>query len=141
MKNTSLLPSDALLCALVIAPNTYARNRFFDFFRNPRMARVRRRAAFLRGIIRQLVGHEGLRGELVCERVLDDGRVLFRLDLKELALSRTTALSPLEASLVRYAAARAGAGSPTAEDRQRIETAVVKLARELPRPHLDSPAG
>ena len=60
---------DALLCALILAPNTFSRNRFFQLFEQPKAARVRRRAARVRGIIRQLVGDGKSKGVVIGERV------------------------------------------------------------------------
>jgi hypothetical protein len=132
------LSVDGLLCALVVAPQVYARNRFFDFFEQPPLRKTRRRAKLVRGIIRQLVGFSGRRGQVVGEQVLADGRVLIRYIVPELNFSRTTALSNLEATLVRYVVARARHQLPSSEDRARIEQALGGLAAGLPRPNLDA---
>ena len=89
---------DALLCALILAPNTFSRNRFFQLFEQPKAARVRRRAARVRGIIRQLVGDGKSKGVVIGERVLNDGQVLLRYHVAELDLTRSTALTELEAA-------------------------------------------
>jgi hypothetical protein len=115
---------DALLCALVLAPGAFSRNRFFSLYENPVLRKVRGRAARIRGIIRQLVGDTRRRGEVVGEQILDDGRVLMRYRVAELRYSRTTALSALEAATLRYALHRAGAGSLSDEDRIRVEDAL-----------------
>ncbi len=117
----------ALLCALVLAPRTFARNRFFDWYRNPAMAQVRRRASLLRGILRQLVGTEPQHGQVVGEQVLEDGRVLLRYVIPSVSYARTTALSPLEASLLRYALARARRLAPPPEDQVRVDQALAGL--------------
>ncbi len=132
------LSVDGLLCALVVAPQVYARNRFFDIFEQPPLRKARRRAKLVRGIIRQLVGISGRRGQVVGEQVLADGRVLIRYIVPELNFSRTTALSSLEATLVRYVVARARHQAPNSEDRARIEQALGGLAAGLPRPNLDA---
>jgi len=129
---------DGLLCALVVAPGVYARNRFFEFFEQPALRRVRRRARIVRGIIRQLVGSSGPRGQIVGEQIQTDGRVLIHYIVPELNFSRTTALSSLEAILVRYASARALHQAPNPEDRERIEQALGGLSAGLPRPSLDA---
>ncbi len=130
------VPLDALLCALVLAPRAYARNRFFELFQLPEIRRTRRRASLVRGVIRQLVGERGRRGELIGEQVLDNGRVLLRYVIGDLSFTRTTALIPLEAALVRYALARAGRLPLREQDREAIDTALARLAPELPRPPL-----
>jgi hypothetical protein len=122
---------DALLCALVLAPRTFARNRFFVLHENPAVRRVRRRASRVRGIIRQLVGNGRERGEVVGEQVLEDGQVLLRYRVHDLSFSRTTALSPLEAATLRYALHRSGAGPLADEDRREVEAALGRLGREI----------
>jgi hypothetical protein len=122
---------DALLCALVLAPRTFARNRFFALHENPAVRRVRRRASRVRGIIRQLVGNGRERGEVVGEQVLEDGQVLLRYRVQDLAFSRTTALSALEAATLRYALHRSGAGPLAEEDRREVEAALGRLGREI----------
>lgn len=134
----STLSVDGLLCALVVAPQVYARNRFYDLFEQPALRKARRRASIVRGIIRQLVGFSGRRGQIVGEQVLADGRVMIRYIVPELNFSRTTALSALEATLVRYVVARARHKVSDPEDRQRIEQALGGLAAGLPRPNLDA---
>lgn len=122
---------DALLCALILVPNAFSRNRFFQLFEQPKARRVRRRAARVRGIIRQLVGDGKNKAELIGERVLNDGQVLLRYHVAELDLYRSAALSELEASALRYALWRAGEAKLGREDRQRVETAFARLSRSL----------
>lgn len=125
------IDDDGLFSALVLAPQAFSRNRFFRLFEPPARRRLRRRAARVRGIIRHLTSPPPRRGEIVGEQVLTDGRVLLRYRVEELGFSRTAALSPLEAAVLRYALHRAGAGELGGEDRQRVETAVLSLTREL----------
>ncbi len=132
------LSLDGLLCALVVAPQVYARNRFFELFEQPALRKARRRAKLVRGIIRQLVGIAGRRGQIVGEQVLADGRVLIRFIVPELNFSRTSALSQLEAALVRYVVSRARHQATNPDDRLRIEQALGALAAGLPRPNLDA---
>jgi len=120
-----------------LAPRLYSRNRFFDLYRDNDASMVRARAATLRGIIRQLVGHtdhQGKmhRGKIVGEQVLWDDQVLIRYELPELDFVRTVSLSPLEAALVRYAMFRAGATGPDPEATRRIEEALAEMASHLP---------
>jgi hypothetical protein len=118
---------DGLLCALVLAPATFSRNRFFSVFEDALFRRVRRRAARVRGLVRELVGDGIRRGEIVGEQVLRDGRVLIRYEISGLEFAGTSALSELEASALRFALHRHGLGSLEAEDRARVEQALVKL--------------
>ena len=127
----SQVDPEALLCALVLAPGTYSRNRFFGLFEDPRFRRVRRRAARVRGIVRQLVSSGGARGEVVGEQVLSNGNVILRYRVGELAFERTTALSALEAATLRYALHRAGEGPLDPEDRERVERALERLGERV----------
>lgn len=121
---------DALLCALVLAPNTFARNRFFGLFEDPALRRVRRRAYHVRGILRQLIG-TGKERALVTGRLeLDDTRVLLRYRLESVKLERTTALSALEFALLNYALHRAGHGEVEQEERALVENALHSLGGE-----------
>lgn len=122
---------EALLCALVLAPTTFSRNRFFDLFADPRRKRLRRRASRVRGIIRQLVSPEKGQAEILGERVLDDGQVLLRYRVEELGYSRTAALSRLEAAALRYSLHRAGRGDLADDDRKVVEEAILRLSRDL----------
>jgi hypothetical protein len=117
----------------VLAPRLYSRNRFFELFRDESVAKIRVRAATLRGIIRQLVGREGRHARIVGEQVLMDDQVLLRYEIPELDFVRTVALSPLEAALVRYALFRSGAMGPDPEATHRIKVALAKMADHLPR--------
>ncbi|HLV19640.1 MAG TPA: hypothetical protein VKZ49_02120 [Polyangiaceae bacterium] len=134
MSRRSAPPVDpsGLLCALVLAPRSFPRNRFHDLFEDPNARRVRRRAAYVRGIIRQLAGDRHPGGEIVGEQVLEDGRVLLHYRVPELAFSRTTALSPLEAAVLRYALHRAGLGALGSEDRRLVQQALGNLGIGLP---------
>ncbi len=125
---------DALLCALVLVPDAFSRNRFFDLFEQPDVRRLRRRASRVRGILRQLTSGAEVTGELE----LADGRRLLRYRVAELGLSRTAALSPLEAAALRFSLARARRSPVDPGDRAIVETALARLSertgRALPLP-------
>ena len=95
---TAKVDPDALLCALVLAPQTFPRNRFFALYDNALGKRVRRRASRVRGIIRQLLGEGRQKAEITGETVLDDGRLIIRYQVEGMALHRTAAFSELEAA-------------------------------------------
>lgn len=122
---------DALLCALILAPDAFSRNRFFGLFEDPAARKVRRRAARVRGIIRQLVGKSGQKSEITGELVLEDGQVLLRYKVDGLGYSRTTALSELEAAALRFALHRSGAGAVSDLDRERVTSALERLGETL----------
>ncbi len=125
---------DGLLCALVLVPDAFARNRFFALFEDPEAKAVRRRAARVRGVLRQLLGLDRPKGEIVGEQVLEDGQVLLIYRVPELSYERSTALSQLEAAVLRYALHRAGTGEVNPGDRDRVRGALRRLGR-----HIDLP--
>jgi len=122
---------DALLAALILAPRTFSRNRFFWLFERPEALKVRRRAARIRGILRQLVGSPTPRAEIVGERVLADGQVHLRYRMEELGYTRTAALSALEAAALRYALHLSGKSSLSSEERAAVEGALARLGQSI----------
>jgi hypothetical protein len=118
-----------LLCALILVPQSYSRNRFFRLFEDPEARRARRRASRVRGMIRQLLTNKA---ELLGEQVLDDGQVLLRYRIRDLAFERSTALSQLEAAALRVALHRAGKGDLNDADRELVEEALKRLGAALP---------
>jgi hypothetical protein len=122
------LDPDALLCALVLAPRTFSRNRFFQLFQKPEERRVRRRAARIRGMVRQLSGQGRRHAEITGEQVLADGRVLIRYAVGDLAFRRTSALTRLEAATMHFSLFKAGViPRLDDEDRELVEAALAKL--------------
>jgi hypothetical protein len=122
---------DALLAALILAPRTFSRNRFFWLFERPEAARIRRRASRVRGILRQLAGTPKPAAEIVGERVLADGQVHLRYRVEELGFTRTAALSSLEAATLRYALHRSGKSSLSSDERAAVEEALARLHQSL----------
>lgn len=122
---------DALLAALILAPRTFSRNRFYWLFEKPEAMRIRRRAARVRGILRQLTGTPKPAAEIVGERVLSDGQVHLRYRVEELGYTRTAALSSLEAATLRYAMHRSGKASLSHEERAAVEGALARLHQSL----------
>jgi hypothetical protein len=121
---------DALLCALVLAPDAFSRNRFFELYDQPAVRRLRRRATRVRGILRQLASGAEVTGELE----LADGRRLLRYRIAELGLSRTAALSPLEAAALRFSLARSRRSPVEPGDRAIVETALARLSERTGAP-------
>lgn len=122
---------DGLFCALVLVPTSFSRNRFFGLFEQAAARRVRRRAARVRGVVRQLSGAGRLHAEVLGQQVLADGHVILRYRIEELSFVRTMALSALEAAALRMALARAGLGAVEAEDREAVEAALRRLGRDV----------
>ncbi|HVU04020.1 MAG TPA: hypothetical protein VHE30_19810 [Polyangiaceae bacterium] len=122
---------DALLCALILSPRTFPRNRYFSLYESPAGKKIRRRATRVRGIIRQLVGEGRLKAEITGETVLEDGRYLIRYEVEGLGLHRTAALAPLEAAAFHYALHRAGKMPLDGADRRLVERTLEKLGADL----------
>jgi hypothetical protein len=122
---------DGLLCALVLAPDTFARNRFFRLYEDPVLRRARRRAYHVRGILRQLLGQGKEKALLIGRFELDDDRVLLRYRIENVKLVRTTALSVLESAVLSFALHRAGQGELDPEDRARVERALESLGSSV----------
>jgi len=116
---------------MVLAPRTYARNRFFRLFELPDYARVRQRAKRVRGLIREVLGAGSRKAEIIGTQVLDD-RVLLKLSVQGLNYERTTSLTLLEWSLVNYAVCRSQ-GTPAApEDEAVVTSSLQALGADLP---------
>jgi hypothetical protein len=125
---------DSLLCALILAPNAYSRNRFHSLFENPVLKRVRNRAKRVRGIIRQLTRTGAEHAEVTGRQELEDGRVLIRYRIDNLSFERTTSLSSLEAAAVNFALSRVGRAEYSKQDQQLLEGALQQLGLGLPLP-------
>ncbi|HYP74603.1 MAG TPA: hypothetical protein VER12_01535 [Polyangiaceae bacterium] len=125
---------DALLCALILVPTAFARNRFFKLFEDPAALKVRRRASRVRGIVRQLCGTGRVKAEVIGEQVLADGQVLLRYRVEEIGFIRSAALSRLEAAALRFALSRAGKSSVDSADRELVEGALERLSLNLSLP-------
>jgi hypothetical protein len=134
----SAIDREALLVALVLAPATYSRNRFFSLYTDPEIRRIRRRASLIRGIVQHVSrANPGTRAEVVRTEPSGAGRYDFTYVVPALGLRRTATLDPIELSLVRFAMSRSSACGapldPDDPDRRRIEAALHRLApRSIP---------
>jgi hypothetical protein len=118
---------EGLLCAIVLVPESFSRNRFYALFEAPGAMRIRRRAGRVRSIVRQLSGLARTRAEIVGEQVLEDGQVILRYRIEDLNYERTAALTALEAAVLRYALAQSGRGDCSQEDKDLVEAALARL--------------
>jgi hypothetical protein len=128
---TSAVDLEALLCALVLVPQTFPRNRYFALYEDAPAKRVRRRASRVRGIIRQLTGAGRQAAEVTGETVLEDGRLIIRYQIEGLSLHRTVALSALEAAAFHYALHRAGRGPLDPSERRLVERTLARLGADI----------
>ena len=95
---------DALLVALVLVPQTFPRNRFFELYRLEGARNVRRRAALLRSLVTDMLGDDI--ADVGLER--SGGEVQLSYRLVQLEARRLTVLSELELSTVALALERVG---------------------------------
>lgn len=132
------LDAEALAVALVLDPATYSRNRFFELYDDPAMRRVRRRAALLRGLVKQLATALHGAGDLCVASRAKDTMEELSFQIASLGLSRRTILDPTEGALLRFSLDRS-MGSPRRDaippelslrddDRERIHRALGRLA-------------
>lgn len=114
---------DALLVALVVAPSTYSRNRFFDMYQEADVRRVRRRASQVRSVSRHVTSSPEITPAA-------EGRYRLTYEVASVGMRRTMLLDPLELSLIRLLAARReGRPLPQGDpDRSRIDAALRGLA-------------
>lgn len=118
---------EALLCALALAPSTYSRNRFFSLYQDAELRTVRRRAAVVRSLVKQLAHAD-------CEpQIIAHGEGSFEVTIADpvLCFKRRTRLDGLELVLLRYMLARARGGRADLE-REQIEATLARLAGPFP---------
>lgn len=92
-----------LLVALVLVPQSYPRNRFYELYRQPEARRVRRRAALLRGVIADLTHGAS---EVTVERGQDF--VILRYQLHDVGVRRVSRIDDDELAVVKLALDRSG---------------------------------
>src|SRR5689334_20990395 len=121
------LDEDGLLCALVLVPSTYSRNRFFRLYEQPAMRAVQRRARIVRGLARQLLrASDGFRS--VVRRPA--GGVEVEIVVPSLGYRRRSLLTEMEYDLLLYLVNRIGRGADpeAAAARTRVEGALERLS-------------
>jgi hypothetical protein len=124
---------DALFVALVLAPGTYSRNRYFNLFKEDALWRARRRAQVIRSLVRDLTepwprpGLEGKAGPDSYEE-RDEGETVFvEYRMSDLDYRRSAVLTRLEAATLHYALSQAGKGQVVPGDVQLVEEALQSL--------------
>jgi len=120
---------EGLLVALTLAPNTFSRNRFFGMYTDPAARKVHRRAALLRGVMKQLVAPQGPRAVTLASR--EEGGAMLAYEMPALGLRRTVPLEPLELAVLRFAIAR-GAQAASAPAQAPAEAADATGATDAP---------
>jgi hypothetical protein len=116
---------------MTLVPGFLSRNRSFALFEDPAVRRAGRRAALLRGIVRQLAGAVGAIEGL--EVVGDVGGRELRYRVPGMGVRRRARLTDVEYSCVAFLAGRARVAglSANSEDRERIDAALRRLSAGL----------
>jgi hypothetical protein len=125
-ERTALPDAEGLVAALVLAPATYSRNRFFELYRVHTMRRARGRAAKLRGLLRHVLLQRGF--ELTEVRDHEDGSRTLRYALPLVNARVTVHLTSFEVAVLAVAVARARGESPEPVALARVDSALLRLA-------------
>lgn len=125
---------EALLVALVLAPATFSRNRFFEMFQEEDLRVARRRAQIIRSIIKDLTEPWPHPGEFpshpkphIEEEVEREGHLYLTYRVDEFDFRRSAVLSAVEAAAFRYALHRAGLRPLNPDDRKLVDTHLGKM--------------
>ncbi len=138
----ALLPNaDALLVALILAPSTFSRNKFFEMFQQEQHRMARRRAQLVRSVIKDLTEPWPHPGEIpgrpsavVVEEVMHESSFTLTYVVEELGYRRSVMLTHLEAAALRYALERAGVGKASASEKALVDLNLAKLNELEPAP-------
>jgi hypothetical protein len=114
---------DGLLCALVLVPGTYSRNRNFGMYQDPQTRAVLRRSRLIRALVRELLRPD----EKTISFEAREGGVTLAVEIPALQFRRQALLSPIEHDLVAYLLARSQ-GARAEEAARRVERALARLS-------------
>lgn len=131
---------DALLVALILAPATFSRNKFFEMFEQEPLKIARRRAQLVRSVIKDLTEPwphpgeiPGRPGAVIIEEVVGDEDFTLTYAVEELGYRRSVMLTHLEAASLRYALERSGAGQASPAEKALVEQSLIKLSELDPK--------
>lgn len=135
--------ADVLTAALVLRRAETSRNRNFALHATPEAAEARKRAARIRGVVRQITGLFGPARDVTLHEhaASAPGEVRLRYALTRIAMVRETRLSMSDLSVLRVALSRAGARLLPApllardEDRARVDSMLAELDAETAPAH------
>ena len=140
--------ADALMVALILAPDTFSRNKFFRFYEDRKMWIARRRAQMVRSLIKELTepwpdaGQAPARSAAVIEKDMTlGGELHLQFSVPDMGYRRHVRLSRIEAAAFRYGLYRAGRMPLNEPDRMTVEAVLRQLAPQLevsPAPQLNS---
>ncbi|MBL8741096.1 MAG: hypothetical protein JNK04_08385 [Myxococcales bacterium] len=114
---------DGLMCALVLVPGSYSRNRNFGMYQDAERRAVLRRSRLVRALVRELLRPE----EKTISFEPREGGVTLALEIPAVQLRRRALLSPIEHDLVEYLLARSR-GARAEEPARRVEQALARLS-------------
>jgi hypothetical protein len=127
--------AEGLFVALVLAPGTFPRNKFFELYRDEELMLARRRAQFVRNLLKDLTepwthpqGGNTHSAPVIEEEIEKDGLFYLSYRFDELRFRRRAVLSLLEAKTLLYALHQSGRGHISAEDRNLVESHLAKLS-------------
>ncbi len=132
---TDIPDADALMVALIMAPGTFSRNRFFQLYQQEEIWRARRRAQVVRSLIKELTEPWPQVGSIpphpqaiISEEREVDGDLVLSFSVPDMSYKRSARLSKIEASALRYCLHRAGKLDLDDGDRRTVEHCLSKLA-------------
>jgi hypothetical protein len=132
---TTVIDPEALLVALIIAPATYSRNKFFELFQNDSLRHARRRAQLVRSVIKDLTEPWPYPGEIpphpqavIEAQVEQEDGLHLTYAVEELGYRRSTILTAIEAAALRYALSRAGKSEVSTQERALVESCLARLS-------------
>lgn len=100
------LDEDGLLCALVLVPSTYSRNRWFALYQDPKMRAIRGRARMIRSLVRQLA-----RAGSIGRATRTAAGLELEIEVPALSLRRRATLSAAEEAVFAYCLSRTAPGA------------------------------
>lgn len=138
---------EALLVALVVAPGTYSRNKFFSLFEDAVLAHARRRAQMVRSLLKELTEPWEHRGKVpsrsrpdLTEEREQDGMIHLSYAVRDLEYRRSARLTHMEYAALCYALCRAGQGEVTEAQKLVVENALLGLLSDETSPLSDETA-
>ena len=102
-----MFPEDVLAAALLLEPKALSRNRHFALHASVEGTTARRRAARIRGLVRQITGAHGPARSISIE-VAAAGEFQLRYRLAKVAFERSTRVTSTELAVLRVALSRSG---------------------------------
>lgn len=127
--------AEGLFVALVLAPGTFPRNKFFELYQDDELMIARRRAQMVRSLVKELTepwihpqGGNTHSAPIVDDEIEKDGLVYLSYSVAEFRYRRSVVLSALEASTLHYALHQSGRRELSVEERALVEAHLTKLS-------------